>query len=325
MSEANSQAQTFDLDDRMTEETKQFVTNYLRIIKPSDTPKLDVRITRNARAQNATNTIANMKIDGLVVKKFNVLNKEDGHEISASLFTPSGVRDNSPITVFYHGGGWTFGTVDTHYHCVANLAESTKTLWLSVEYRLAPEHKMPTLLSDCRSVLEWVLQNKSTLGSENAKIGVSGDSAGGQLAAVITHEYRKQLDYQFLIYPSVDMSTIYDSAKEFTRDCYILVPEVMEFFIRNVINDESDLTRPEVSPIFQQDFKELPRCLIVAAELDPLIDNSRVYHQKLRENNVECEIKIVKGAIHAFFSNGFVVREAFGQALAHVVEFFSTI
>jgi acetyl esterase len=309
----------------MSDETKFFVTNLLKMGSPRNTPKIDVHVTRQARAQNAVNTIAQTNLDGLVTKKFTIPNTVDNYEIPVTLFTPQGARENSPITVFYHGGGWTFGTVDTHFHAVVNMANATKTVWLSVEYRLAPEHKFPVLLNDCRSVLEWAAKNKSTLSSESAKLGVFGDSAGGQLAAVMAHEYKSLLDFQLLVYPVVDMSNSYPSAGEFVRDCYVLVPEVMEFFSRNVFADEAELTTPEASPLNYKNFKELPRCLIILAELDPLFDSGRTYGEKLRENGIECELKTIKGVIHAYFSNGIIFKNGFGETVGHIVDFLKTI
>lgn len=314
------ESETFDLDERMTEETKRFVVNSLRVIKPSQVPKIDINISRQARKANTQRLNAGLKF-ALKSKEFFIKNSIDEHEIPVTLYVPDDVKEDSPITIFYHGGGWTFGSRESHFYCVGTLATTSKTIWLSVDYRLAPESKFQTQISDCKSVVEWVVKNKSELGYPNATIGVCGDSAGGHLSAIIAHEHKASIDYQILVYPCVDLATHYDSIREFSKECYILTPEMIEFFARNLLTDHSEVHLPNVSPLFIEDYSNLPKCLIIAAELDPLIDNCRAYHKKLNENSIECDFKLVKGTIHGFFHNGILLKDAFNESLKHVAEF----
>ncbi|CAF0803730.1 unnamed protein product [Brachionus calyciflorus] len=317
-------SEQFDLDERMTEETKNFVTSSLKVYKPSDVPKIDVKLSRQVRAANTERLLKTLNFDNLNSREVFVKNEDDDHQIPISIYVPKDVKSDSAITVFYHGGGWTFNSRDSHYFAVATLATLTKTIWVSVEYRLGPEHKFPQQISDCLYALKWVIENKGELGSPNAKIGVSGDSAGGHFAAIMAHEFKQSLTYQVLIYPCVDLITIYDSYNQFSSDSYILTPDLIKFFIGNLL-DDADLTIPRASPLFNEDFSNLPKCLIICAELDPLVDQSHAYEKKLSENSIECSLKKVNGTIHGFFHNGHVLKNAFNEAVQHIGEFFQTI
>ena len=182
-----------------------------------------------------------------------------------------------------------------------SLASNTNSVWLSVDYRLSPEFKFPIGLNDCKYVLDYVFKNKNEFSTDKAKLGVSGDSSGGHYAALLTNQFHSIIDYQILIYPCVHLGKKYDSQHEFVKDCYIIVPEVIEFFLRNLL-DESVLTNnlallesEFISPIQKESFESLPKTLLIAAELDPLVDHAGKYHEKLKQFNVESELHIIKG------------------------------
>jgi acetyl esterase len=196
---------------------------------------------------------------------------------------------------------------------------------LSVDYRLAPEHTFETQIEDCRSVLEWVAKNKTQFSSDSAKIGVSGDSAGGHYSAILTHEYRNLIDYQVLIYPCVDLINTYASNLEFSSECFWLTKDMIDFFIKNFILNLDDLATPKVSPLLNEDFTRLPKSLIIAAELDPLVDQIKAYHEKLKSSSNQSDLKIIKGTIHGFFHNGFFLKEALNETLQHISDFFKQI
>ena len=163
-----------ELDSRMTNETKVFVENSLRIVRPNAVPKLDINMGREARETAANKILESVKFENLQVRKFTVRNKNDNYEIPVQALIPNHQRVDAPITIFFHGGGWTFGSANTHFYCVASIVSQVNTVWLSVDYRLAPEHKYQTQIDDCKSVLEWVAQNKTQFSTHAAKIGVSG-------------------------------------------------------------------------------------------------------------------------------------------------------
>jgi acetyl esterase len=152
-----------------------------------------------------------------------------------------------------------------------------------------------------------------------------GDSAGGHYSCILTHEYRNLIDYQVLIYPCVDLANTYESNKEFSSECFYLTKEMIGFFVNNFIANLEDLGSPQVSPLLNQDFTRLPKCLIVAAELDPLIDQIKVYHEKLTAHSNQSDLKVIKGTIHGYFHNGFFFKEAMNETLQHISDFFKEI
>lgn len=141
----------------------------------------------------------------------------------------------------------------------------------------------------------------------------------------MAHDYKDSLDYQILIYPCVDLANKFDTYKEFSKDCYILVPDVIDFFVDNFIHDRSMLDSPELSPILKEDFSNLPKCLIIAAELDPLVEHSKLYHGKLTEHKSDSELKVINGTIHGYFHNGFYFKDAFDETVSHIVDFFEKL
>ena len=314
----------FELDERMSAETKDFVTSSLKIIRPSQVPSIDVNLSRKARAANTAKVLSRLNFNNLNKLEVMVKNSLDDHEISVSIYTPKDCLPDSPITVFYHGGGWTFGSRDSHYHAVASCSTLTKTIWVSVEYRLAPENKFLVQISDCESALQWIFENKASIGSKNSKVGVCGDSAGGHYSAILAHEFKNELDYQILVYPCVDLITIYDSYEKYSKDCYLINPVLIKFFINNLM-DERDIGMIRASPLFYDDYNGLPKCLIVCAELDPLVDQAYAYEKKLKENNVDCVLHQVNGTVHGFFHNGVFLPNAFGQAAKEIADFLKKI
>jgi acetyl esterase/lipase len=152
------------LDERMTEETKNFVRDALKTKKVGEFIHVEPAITRRKQLDAALKANESIKLENIKITEFTVKNKFDNFEIPVTCYMPEKVHDNYSINLFFHGGGWTFGSVDTYKYSVYLLAESTKSCWLSVEYRLAPENRFPTQINDCISVFEWVFENKLKFG-----------------------------------------------------------------------------------------------------------------------------------------------------------------
>jgi acetyl esterase len=312
------------VDERMTTETKEYMRDMLRSINLNDVAKLDASVLRKAVNELALEINKEVTFDNLTTKDTFILNPDDNFNVPIRIFTPTQVKPSSPITVFFHGGGWTINSIETHHLCVASLASHSKTIWISVEYRLAPEHRFHTQLSDCKLVLERVLSNREEFGGDAAcQVGVCGDSAGGHYSAILSHDYRHQLSFQVLVYPCVDLFTNYESSELFTSDAYYLTPTLINFFLKSLLDDDVEMKKSQlISPLFRENFANLPKCLIIAAELDPLVDQSKVYHKKLLDHNNECDLKIVKGTIHGFFNNGYFLKDAFNDAQDRILEFY---
>ena len=321
---SNSEEDEFHIDPRINEETRTFITNMFRVIRPRAWIENDVEQTRAMEYAGACMNLAAFDKDNLVIDEFFVTNTTDGHEIRVKSIAPKETRSNTPITVFFHGGGFVFGSTTTHLITVAKLALLTKTRWLSVEYRLAPEHKFRAMMSDCTSVVEWALANKEMLSSnKDANVGVCGDSAGGHLSALVAPRFKQALAYQILIYPVIDFARQFESDRHFVDECFIIIPEMMDYFKHSAFGDLTSEERNSalVSPILNDDLDGLADCLLVAAELDPLRDHSIAYSHKLRAKNINVQLHIVKGTVHGFFNNSQTCVNAFAECAEKIQEF----
>lgn len=314
------------LDDRMTEETKTFVSARLKIFNPSDYVKTPLEILRNGGHDELLRVNQSLKFENLEsVREIFIKNLVDNFSIPVTIFAPTDAKKDAPIVVYYHGGGWIRGSREASYHACASMASKSRTIWVSVEYRLAPEYKFKTQLTDYIASFEFIEKNRELFSSKEAKIGVSGDSAGGQIAALLTHKFKSIIDFQILIYPFVDLATHYKSADEFAAECYFLVPSMMHFMIDNYLEDIEMAKTAKVSPIFEEDFTKMPKCLIVAAELDPLVDQSKAYYAKYIQGNNQVDLKIVPGVIHGHFTNGVYSKLAFEETQNHILKFLENI
>lgn len=168
------------------------------------------------------------------------------------------------------------------------------------------------------------MKHKTEICSSNSKLGLCGDSAGGTLSSILAHDFKEKIDYQILIYPGVNFDGIYNSFKEFSKECYIIVPEVLSYFARNLGENPIQFAS-SLSPIKYEDFTKLSKCLIIAAELDPLIDDAKHYYQKLKQENIDCSLKIIDGVVHTYFSSPLIFKNAFADTENIMIEFFKKI
>jgi len=215
-----------------------------------------------------------------------------------------------PVLVFFHGGGFDWGNNKIYDRFNRKLASSTQCIVVSAEYRLAPSNPYPAGLNDCYAALQWVSGNLGFISSKSAKIAVIGDSAGGNLAAVIALMSRDKngptIACQILLYPATNFSdTLYASRKYFSgmQGPYYLINES---FLRRVkkqylgsIGNEND---PYISPIDAKLTANLPPALVITAQCDPLRDEGRLYAEKLVKAGVDVEYKEYHGMIHGFLS-----------------------
>jgi len=211
-----------------------------------------------------------------------------------------------PALVYFHGGGFVFGNLDTHDAVCRALAKESGAVVISVDYRRSPEHKFPAALEDSHAVVVWLAANSQRLGIDARRISVSGDSAGGNLAAVIAMRCRDAggpaLASQVLIYPVTDFSSFETGSHREFGEVYFLTRAGMHWF-RNHYLASTDLARnPEVSPLLAQDLSLLPPALVITAEFDPLRDEGEAYGQRLRQAGVPVTMSRFPGMIHAFIS-----------------------
>ncbi len=227
----------------------------------------------------------------------------DGPEspIGLRVYQPS---DPEGIVVFYHGGGWVIGDLDTHDAVCRHLAQQAGTTVVSVDYRLAPEHPFPAAVNDCYAALNWVDANRQALGHPpQAKLAVAGDSAGGNLAAVAALLARDtdgpKLAAQLLVYPSVDIDGDYPSRVE-NGEGYVLTAETMAWF-RNHYLGERDDADWRISPLHAPSLDGLPPALVMTVQYDPLRDEGAAYAEALSRAGVEVTHTNYDNTVHLFF------------------------
>jgi acetyl esterase len=223
----------------------------------------------------------------------------DGATIGARVYMPRG-HDPYPVVVFFHGGGWVLCSLDTHDTIARAICRNADAIVVSVDYRLAPEHRFPTAAHDCVAATRWVAENAASLGVDARRLAVCGDSAGGNLGVVVTQMARDAggpaLRFAALIYPAVDMTAKGGSLDEFAHGCF-LEREDMEWFANHYLS-VSEQANPLASPLLHPDLSGLPACFIATCEFDPLRDQGEAYGAALRAAGVHAENKRYDGLIH---------------------------
>ncbi len=218
------------------------------------------------------------------------------------LYTPDGPGP-LPVLVYFHGGGFVLGSVDTHDHLCRALANAAGCLVASVDYRLAPEHRFPAAVEDSYAATCWVAANAASLGADPTRVAVGGDSAGGNLAAVVALLARDQgsptLCHQLLLYPVTDYSFDTPSYRE-NASGFMLGRADMEWYWSHYLATEVDGLHPHASPLRAEDLRGLPPALVITAEFDPLRDEGEAYAERLREAGVRTTLTRYEGMIHGF-------------------------
>jgi acetyl esterase len=222
------------------------------------------------------------------------------------IYHPRSRRKPRPVLVYFHGGGFVVGSIASYDGVCRALARGADAIVVSVGYRLAPEDRFPAGLDDAIAATRWVIAEGASFGANTRAVAVGGDSAGGNLAAVVAHETRDDTVrpiFQLLVYPAVDLTCSMPSHQLF-REGYMLTARGIAWYLANYVNDENEKTNPRASPLFAPDFRGLPPALVLTAGFDPLRDEGRAYAEKLRAAGVETVHRCSEGSIHGFFSFG---------------------
>ena len=222
--------------------------------------------------------------------------------IPCRLYRPSAKTDLG-LLVFFHGGGWVIGDLNSHDGVCRSLANKSGHAVLSVDYRLAPEHKFPAAFDDCVAAVKWAFENAKSLGIDNSRMAVGGDSAGGNLAAAVALAEVVPLKFQLLIYPAVDMRMESPSINE-NANAPILTKAVMSWFVAHYMSSDTDRTNINASPMLASDelLKKMPPAIVITAQYDPLRDEGEAYGKRLVENGISTTITRYNGAFHGFFN-----------------------
>ncbi len=224
-------------------------------------------------------------------------------DIAVRVYTPDG-KAPFPLLVYFHGGGWVVGGIDTHDGLCRQLANKAGAVVVSVDYRLAPEHPFPAPPEDSYAATRWVADNAGGLGGDATRIAVAGDSAGGNLAAVVALMARDRggpaLVHQLLIYPAVDAPSDNTSYRDNAKD-YLLTAEMMDWFWNHYRGAGATDRHPLACPLRAASLRGLPPALVFTAEFDPLRDEGEAYAARLREEGVLVRLERYDGMIHGFF------------------------
>jgi len=231
-----------------------------------------------------------------------------GVSIPLRVYTPSGEqRAPLPVVMYFHGGGFVAGSLDTHAPTARYLCQNANAIVVAVGYRKSPEHRFPAAVEDALAATTWVAEHAREFGGDGARLAVAGDSAGGNLATVVCQLAKTRggprIAFQALFYPVVDFTFANSSSRsQFGGGDFFLSNRDMEWFRGLYLTSPSEASDPRVSPLLAADVKGLPPALIIAAGCDVLRDEGQAYADRLRQAGVPAEYRCFEGTIHAFMS-----------------------
>lgn len=218
-----------------------------------------------------------------------------------------------PLVVFFHGGGFVLGDLDSHDIVCRLLCKDSGCAVLSVDYRRAPEHKFPAAVDDAVTAMGWVMRNTGALGVDPGRLALAGDSAGANLATVVALSMKEAGEpaaaLQLLLYPVTDQARDYDSKQRYAAG-YGLSLAAINYYARQYFSNEADKRDWRASPILHKNLAGLPETLIITAGFDPLVDEGEAYALRLAAAGVRTTLKRFPGQIHGFVSRGGVIPQA---------------
>jgi acetyl esterase len=230
----------------------------------------------------------------------------------ARVYVPKGAPSvGAPGLVFFHGGGWVVGSIESHDTLCRTLADKAGAVVVSVDYRLAPESRFPAAPDDAIAATRWVLANAALLGIDASRVAVGGDSAGGNLAAVTALALRddaRRPAFQLLLYPATDLTRALPSHEMF-GNTFFLSRAAGDWYLGHYLEDGIDPKDPKASPLFTPDVSRLPATLVVVAGFDPLRDEGDAYADRMREAGVDVDLLRTEGQMHGFLLLGGALRD----------------
>lgn len=240
------------------------------------------------------------------VRELSIAEPEPGVSIDLRVYYPESLGEPPhPVLVYYHGGGWVIGNIETHDPICRAVANEVECVVVSVEYRLAPEHKFPAAVEDSYTATRWVSENADVLHVDPDRLAIGGDSAGGNLAAVVALMARDRgepdIGYQVLVYPATSHGIEMDSYEE-NAEGYFLETKDMHWFWNHYLRDDIDQENLYASPLKANDLSGLPPATVITANFDPLRDEGERYAKRLKEAGVPVELRQFDGMIHGFFT-----------------------
>ncbi|TPQ41173.1 acetyl hydrolase [Bradyrhizobium guangdongense] len=282
----------------------------------ADRPPYETLTAAEARADYARSGVAtNPEPPELARVEALAISASQG-DIPARIYVPKQLRkqdDLSPALVFLHGGGWVIGDLDSHDVAARKLADAGELIVISVDYRLAPEHKFPAAVDDAIAATAWIAANAARLGIDARRLCVGGDSAGGNLAAVVALAARDgngpALAGQVLIYPATELARTHPSHSE-PETSVLLTHSVIRWFRDHYLRHDADVDDWRASPARAATLAGLPPAYVLTAGADPLRDEGAEYAARLKQSGVPVTIRHFPGQFHGFFTMGKLLPQA---------------
>jgi len=235
----------------------------------------------------------------------------DGAQILVRIYRPSDIS-NLPLIVYYHGGGFVARNIDSHDLVCRRLSRENQAVVVSVDYRLAPEYKFPVPLQDCYDATVWAFENAAKLGANANELTVMGDSAGGNIATVVSILARDNngpsIKNQVLIYPTTDARLMHPSIDKYSKG-YFLTKSSMQWYVDHYKNTDEDVHNPLMSPFLTKDLSNLPNAFVFTAEYDPLKDEGQAYAKRLEEAGNQVVFKEYPNVVHGFINMAKISKE----------------
>nr|AJZ73157.1 esterase GX2 [uncultured bacterium] len=226
-------------------------------------------------------------------------------EIGVRIYTPEGAGP-FPVLSYFHGGGWVIGDLETHDGVCRELCAGAGMVVVAVDYRLSPEHKFPAAPDDCVAAVKWVAANAASIQGDASRLAVGGDSAGGNLSAVVSQRLRDEngpkLAAQLLIYPVARLDGVVTKSMIDNAEGYLLQKKDMEWFVGHYLTSAADGKNVSASPILAKSLANLPPALVQTCEFDPLRDEGEDYGRALQASGVKTTVSRYDGTIHAAFN-----------------------
>ncbi len=282
------------------------------------TPPLESRTVARARAESTFYTRL-LDVPFVALPRVSDRRVPGPHgDIPLRIYVPVQSPRPLPMLVYFHGGGFVIGSLDSHDKVLRRLAKLAGVIVIAVDYRLAPEHRFPAAVDDVVAATRWAFANAAGLGADPARVAIGGDSAGGNLAAVTclalrdaarAHAGAPMPRMQLLVYPATDLRRLSESHRTLGHG-YVLTRELIAWFMDHYLRTEADEHDPRGSPLLAPDHRDLPAAWITVAGFDPLRDEGEAYAAKLREGGVRVELVYESAMIHGFFTMGGAIPRA---------------
>jgi acetyl esterase len=284
----------------------------LELVRASGRPPYETLSPAEARALFLAGREA-LALDPVSVAVIHDITGPDGVPLRLYRGAGTDAAATLPALVYFHGGGWVIGDLDSHDSVCRHLANAARCAVVSVDYRLAPEHKFPAAVEDCFAATSWVAAEAAALAIDRERIAVVGDSAGGNLAAVVSLLARDRaaprLRYQILAYPAVEASMSHPSMARFA-DGFLLTRATMQWFYDCYLRGAADVDDWRASPLRAADLSGVPPALVLTAGFDPLCDQGEAYARRLLDHGVAVDHRHYPDQIHGFLSAGKIIRAA---------------